>query len=241
MNTTSASPAESRAAEAAQGKVLVWDLPVRVFHWLMVLCFSGAWLTAESERWRQVHVTLGYTMAALVVFRVLWGLVGTRPARFSSFVRGPARAARYVASVVRGSAERHTGHNPAGALAIVALLVLAIGVTASGWANFNEIGGHSMEEVHEAAANIMIALIGVHLLGVVVGSWAHRENLVRAMVTGRKAGKAQEGAGRAWRGLGIALLAAVLGFWALQWQAAPDGAGGAGGNAAHRTHGDDDD
>ena len=241
MNTTSASRAEAPAMQAARPQVLVWDLPVRVFHWLMVASFAGAWLTAESERWRQVHVTLGYTMAGLVAFRILWGLVGTKPARFSSFVRGPSRAGRYVASILRGDAEHHTGHNPAGALAVVALLLLAAGVTASGWAHFNEIGGHAMEEVHEAAANIMIALVGVHLLGVVVGSWVHRENLARAMLTGRKAGRKQEGARRAWRGVGIALLAAVLGFWALQWQAAPAGALASSGAAAQRGHDDDDD
>lgn len=241
MNTTSGSRAEAPATQAAQAQVLVWDLPVRVFHWLMVASFAGAWLTAESERWRQVHVTLGYTMAALVVFRILWGLVGSKPARFSNFVRGPAKAARYVASILRGDAEHHTGHNPAGALAIVALLLLAAGVTASGWANFNEIGGHAMEEVHEAAANIMIALVGVHLLGVVVGSWVHRENLVRAMFTGRKAGRAQEGARRAWRGIGVALLVAVLGFWTLQWQAGPDAALASTGAGTQRGHGDDDD
>lgn len=241
MNTTSTSRAEAPATQAAQPQVLVWDFPVRVFHWLMVASFAGAWLTAESERWRQVHVTLGYTMAGLVAFRILWGLVGTKPARFSNFVRGPARAARYVASILRGDAEHHTGHNPAGALAIVALLLLAAGVTASGWAHFNEIGGGAMEEVHEVAANIMIALIGVHLLGVVVGSWVHRENLVRAMVTGRKAGRTQEGARRAWRGVGIALLAAVLGFWALQWGGSPVPLPGSDGAAALRTPGGDDD
>jgi len=212
---------------------------VRVFHWLMAVSFAGAWLTAESERWRQVHVTLGYTMAGLVAFRIVWGLVGPRPARFSSFVRGPSAAMRYVGSLLAGRAEHHTGHNPAGALAIMALLVLAAGVTASGWANFNELGGHAMEEVHEAAASFMLALVGVHLLGVAVGSWVHRENLVRAMVTGRKPGDARDGAQRPWRAVGIALLAAILGFWALQWQAAP--APGEGSAAVQREHDDDDD
>lgn len=241
MNTTSVSRADAPAAEAARPKILVWDFPVRVFHWLMVASFAGAWLTAESERWRQIHVTLGYTIAGLVAFRILWGLVGSRSARFASFVRGPVAAARYVGSVLAGRAEHYTGHNPAGALAIIALLLLAVGVTASGWANFNEIGGHAMEEVHEAAATIMLMVIGVHLLGVAIGSWVHRESLVRAMVTGRKMGHPRDGARRSWHWVGVALLAAVLGFWTLQWQAAPVATIGGEGAAVHRTHNDDDD
>src|SRR5690606_37588088 len=90
---------------------LVWDVPVRVFHWLLVLCFAGAWLTAESEHWRLVHVTLGYTMAGLLAFRVLWGLVGTRYARFASFVRGPRAVIGYLKSLVGRHPEHHTGHN----------------------------------------------------------------------------------------------------------------------------------
>ena len=85
MNTTSASRAEPRA-------VLVWDAPLRVFHWLLALCFAGAWLTADSESWRLLHVTLGYTMAGLVAFRVLWGFVGPRHARFADFVHEHLRA-----------------------------------------------------------------------------------------------------------------------------------------------------
>jgi cytochrome b len=221
MNTTSAYRAEAAPRESARGKVLVWDAPVRVFHWLMVLCFAGAWLTAESERWRLVHVTLGYTMAGLVVFRLVWGLVGTRHARFSSFVRGPAAAARYVDAALLGEPEHHTGHNPAGALAIVALLLLALAVTASGWGKYAGHGGHWLEEVHEVAASVMLGLVGVHLAGVLVGSWLHRESLVRAMITGRKFGRPQDAARSAWRSVAAVMLVAVIGFWALQWQGSP--------------------
>jgi cytochrome b len=195
--------------------VLVWDAPVRVFHWLAVLCFAGAWLTAESERWRLLHVTRGLTLAALVAFRVVWGLVGTRHARFASFVRGPRAVARYLGSLLRGTPERHLGHNPAGALAIVGLLVLAAGVTASGWLLFQGTGGEMFEDVHEALADGLLALVAVHVLGVVVSSVLHRENLVGAMVTGRKAGDPAEGTRRAWSGVAALLLVAVLGFW---WQ-----------------------
>jgi cytochrome b len=203
--------------------VLVWDAPVRVFHWLLVLSFAGAWLTAESERWRLVHVTLGYTMAGLVAFRIVWGLVGTRHARFATFVRGPRAAWNYLRALLDGRPEHHAGHNPAGALAIVALLLLIVATAASGWANYNEIGGDWLEELHEGAANTLLAVVMVHLAGVVVGSIAHRENLVRAMLTGRKAVPAQEGIRRAWRVVAALMLAATLGFWALQWQSAPQG------------------
>jgi cytochrome b len=221
MNTASASRADAPATSPAGQPVLVWDLPVRVFHWLMVLCFAGAWLTAESERWQLLHVTLGYTMGGLVAFRVLWGLIGTRHARFNSFVRGPRRVLAYLRSLVRGEPEHHVGHNPAGALAIVAMLGLVAGIVLTGHANFNDIGGHWVEEVHEAAASVMLALVGVHLAGVLASSWLHGENLARAMVTGRKLGTPKDGVRSAWRPVGVLMLLAVLGFWWLQWQSAP--------------------
>ena len=202
-------------------KILVWDTPVRVFHWLLVLSFAGAYLTAESERWRLVHVSLGYTMGGLVAFRILWGLLGTRYARFGSFVRGPASVLRYVRSLLSGQPEHHLGHNPAGAVAIVLLLLVSIGIVATGWASYNEVGGDWLEELHEGAANFMLAVAGLHVAGVVVSSWLHRENLVRAMVTGQKEGVPEEGIRRAWRPLALLMLVAVLGFWGLQWQRAP--------------------
>ena len=205
MNTTFASPADSPAAEPAGTpsvrKVLVWDAPVRVFHWLMVLSFAGAYLTAESERWRLVHVTLGYTMAGLVAFRVLWGFVGTRHARFASFVRGPAAVARYLRGLVGGRSEQRAGHNPAGALAIIALLGMTVVVTAAGWATYNDVGGDWLEKLHEGAANVMLAIVGVHVAGVLLGSWLHRDNLIGAMVTGRKLARPEDGyaaPGAAW-------------------------------------------
>ncbi len=215
-------PSDAHAA-AAKHEVLVWDAPVRVFHWLMVASFAGAWLTAESESWRMLHVTLGYTMAGLVAFRVVWGLIGTRHARFASFVRGPAAVARHLRAMLRGRPEHHAGHNPTGALAIVALLALAAAVTATGWAGFNEIGGEWMNEVHEVAASLMLAIAAVHVAGVLLGSWIERENLVRAMVTGRKAGRPEDGLRSAWRSVAALMFAAVLGFWWLQWQGAPAG------------------
>lgn len=241
MNIASASRADAQSADA--GRVLVWDAPVRVFHWMMVLVFAGAWLTAESERWRMVHVTLGYTMAGLVAFRVLWGLFGTRHARFTHFVRGPAAVVAYLKSLLRGRPEHHAGHNPAGALAILALLMLAVAVPATGWALFNDLGGEWLEDVHEGVANAMLALVAVHVAAVAISSWLHRENLVAAMVTGRKTAPREEAIRGAWRSVAALMLVAVLGFWWLQWQAAPGEGLLAGGERAWRTieHEDDDD
>ena len=223
MNTQSASPAERPAIEPGAGRILVWDAPVRVFHWLIALCFAGAYLSAEHEAWRLVHVTLGDTTAGLVTFRLLWGVVGTRHARFSAFVRGPRAVMAYLRGMLGGHAEHHTGHNPAGAIAIVALLGLALAVTASGWATYDDIGGKWLEEVHEAAANIMLGVVGIHIAGVLLGSWLHRENLIAAMITGRKTGRSGDGVRSAWRSVGILMLAAVLGFWWTQWKSAPMG------------------
>lgn len=242
MSTMSESRAEAPVTtESENRRILVWDAPVRVFHWLMVFSFAGAYLTAESERWRLLHVTLGYTMAGLVVFRILWGLVGTRYARFTDFIRGPKAVARYVGALLRGQPEHYTGHNPAGALAIVALLLLTLVVAVSGWATYNEIGGDWLEEAHEAVATIMLAIVGIHIAAVLLSSWLHHENLIGAMISGRKPGRAGEGIRSAWRTVAVLMLAAVLGYWWLQWQSAPPDGGLADRSTASAKAGDHDD
>jgi cytochrome b len=221
MSATSALRAEEPAAPigntALVKSVLVWDAPVRVFHWLMVLCFAGAYLTSESETWRLLHVTLGYTMAGLVAFRIIWGFVGTRYARFSSFVRGPRVVAAYLRSLLTRKPEHHVGHNPAGAIAIVGMLALTAAIAATGWATYNELSGEWVAELHEVIANGMLLLIGLHIAAVVVSGWLHRENLARAMLTGRKDGTTSQGIQSAWRVVAVLILAAVAGFWYLQW------------------------
>ncbi|MFA6313093.1 MAG: cytochrome b/b6 domain-containing protein [Sterolibacterium sp.] len=225
MNMKFASPADMPQPTTETRKILVWDLPVRVFHWLMAGCFAGAWLTAESESLRLLHVTLGYTLCGLVVFRVVWGILGTRYARFSSFVRGPRAVGRYIGALLRGQPEHHTGHNPAGALAIVALLGLALAVTASGWAIYDDFAGKWLEKTHEAAAEVMLGVVVLHILGVVISSWLHRENLIGAMIKGRKPGRPEESIRSAWRSVAMAMVTAVVGFWWVQWQDAPTGNG----------------
>lgn len=219
MKTTFGFPAKPMTDSHANIKV--WDTPVRVFHWLMVICFTGAYLTADEESWRLLHVTLGYTLGGLVAFRLVWGLAGTRYARFSNFVRGPAAVLRYGRSLLAGQPEHTTGHNPAGAVAIVLMLACSGAIVGSGWALYNDLGGDWLEEVHEAGSNLMLGVVGVHIAGVLLASWLHKENLVRAMVTGVKQGPSSEGIGRSWHALAAVMVLAVVGFWWLQWQSAP--------------------
>jgi cytochrome b len=206
------------AINSKKTDILVWDAPVRVFHWLMVFSFAGAYLTAESERWRLIHVTLGYTMGGLVAFRIIWGLVGTRHARFSSFVHGFASVRRYVQSLIAGKPEHHVGHNPAGAVAIVLLLLSSIVIVATGWGVYNDTGGKIVEELHEASSNLMLLIVIVHVAGVVVSSWLHHENLMRSMLTGRKLATVNEGITKTWKLLAAAIFLGVLAFWYMQWQ-----------------------
>jgi len=198
---------------ASPRRILVWDLPVRLFHWMLALAFAGAWLTAESERWRDLHVLLGYTAGVLVVLRILWGLVGSRHARFASFVRGPRRVAAYLRSLVAGRPEHATGHNPAGGWAILALIVLTLAVVATGLVVEADLGPRGLDEVHEAIATVMLAVVGIHVAGVIVGSLAHRENLVRAMVTGTKRGDPAEAIRGPRRIVAAVLVAIVAGLW----------------------------
>lgn len=212
------SPLRSGAASGnpPTARILVWDLPVRVFHWLLAACFAGAYLTGESAFWRPVHTTLGYTMAGLVLFRLAWGLVGTRYARFADFLRGPRTALAYLRTLLQGRPQRFTGHNPLGALAVLALLLLTLLVAASGWATLNERGSEWLEEVHEALANAMLGLVALHIAAVVISSRLHQERLVAAMIHGRKDGLPAAGITSHCLLVAVLLLLAVLAFWWLR-------------------------
>ena len=202
-------------------KILVWDAPTRLFHWLMVLSFAGAYITSEGERWRLVHVTLGYTMGGLLAFRIVWGLVGTRYARFSNFVRGPQAVMAYLRSLHDRSPQHFIGHNPAGAVAIVLLIVTGTVIVASGWATYNEVGGEWLSELHELAGNAMLLIVGAHIAGVAIATYLHRENLARSMVTGTKIGTSSQGVRAARWTVAFVMALCVLVFWWLQWQSAP--------------------
>lgn len=202
--------------KAALRPILVWDLPTRWSHWLMVACFAGAWITAEEDQWRRLHAVLGYSMALLAGFRIYWGIIGTRHAKFSAFVHGPRETLHYLHQMVRGHPPHYTGHNPAGAVAIVALLAMTLAVTLFGWLAYTT-HVEWLGEMHELLANLMIVLIGLHIAGALLGSWLHRENLVGAMVTGRKLGHPDEATERPMLPIALIVLACLLAFWWLEW------------------------
>lgn len=170
----------------AMAPVRIWDPAVRLFHWSLVTAFVIAWLTGEGSR--VVHEWAGYVVAALVVFRLVWGLVGPRYARFGQFIRSPRMIARYLADMLKRREPRYLGHNPAGGAMIVVLLAMLAGTALTGWMYTTEAywGVEWVEETHEFLANLLLLLVGLHIAGVLVASWVHHENLVRAMWTGKK-------------------------------------------------------
>jgi len=196
-------------------RILVWDIPTRLFHWLLAGSFVGAFLTAESEYFRDLHVLFGYTLLGLIGFRLLWGIVGTRYARFTSFALRPTQLTAYLKSLFRRPPQHYIGHNPAGSWVIVGLLVLGLLSGLTGYATYNELGGEWLEELHEGTANAMLALVGVHVLGVLVSSLLHHENLVRAMITGYKLGEPGQGIGRMQWLLGAGLLSGMALLWSV--------------------------
>ncbi|MGB8517938.1 MAG: cytochrome b/b6 domain-containing protein, partial [Gallionella sp.] len=149
-------------------KVLVWDAPTRTFHWLQALSFLGAYLTSDSEKYRDIHVALGYILFGLIVFRLLWGFAGTRYAKFNSFFFKPGQIMAYMMSLLKGKAEHFIGHNPVGSVAIWLLLSLGLTLGVSGVLLLQDDAPDIIEKIHDFATNAMLVVIAVHLLGVFV-------------------------------------------------------------------------
>ncbi|MBF0624859.1 MAG: cytochrome b/b6 domain-containing protein [Magnetococcales bacterium] len=182
------------------GAIPVWDPLVRLFHWGLVAGVMVALVTGDEVL--AIHVLAGHMVLGLVLFRLLWGLFGIGHARFGDFVRGPAQVFGHLAAIRHGHPPRSLGHNPAGGAMIVALLVVLALTGLSGlaglgakealgplaWlANIRNAGlAEALEEIHELFGTLVWPLVGLHLVGVVIGMWQHRENLVWSMVTGRK-------------------------------------------------------
>ena len=181
--------------------IKAWDPLVRVFHWSLVFFFLLAFATEDD--WMSVHVWAGYAVSALIGFRLLWGLIGTRNARFLNFVKSPAVVKQHLRDMLARKAPHYLGHNPVAAVMVVTLLISITLVSFSGIALiasegqgplagtlFASLDAGLMEEVHEFFANLTLLLVFAHIAGVVVSSLLEGENLARAMLTGRKKARA---------------------------------------------------
>lgn len=166
--------------------VKVWDPLLRLFHWSLVTSFAVAWLTSDDVK--DIHEWAGYAAAALVAFRIVYGLVGPHYARFGQFIRGPLATATYARDAISRRERRYLGHNPMGAVMVMALLAMIAAMALTGWLMSTDAywGIEWLEELHETLANVLLGLVALHIAGVVLASFRHRENLVRAMITGYK-------------------------------------------------------
>lgn len=173
------------AVAADQPRVRVWDPVVRVFHWSLTTAVVSAYVVTQNT-W--IHENAGYLALGLIFIRLVWGFIGPKYARFSQFLRGPTEVIAYLRDLPRGRARRSLGHNPAGGWSIIAMLLMIAVVALSGIImNTDRFWGNALvEDIHTLSADVLIGLVVVHLCGVLVSSLAHNENLVVAMVTGRK-------------------------------------------------------
>ncbi|MCX9155993.1 cytochrome b/b6 domain-containing protein [Niveibacterium sp. 24ML] len=200
----------------------IWDLPVRLGHWALAISIAIAWLTAEEEAWRVVHIIAGCTAGAVVLFRLVWGIVGSTPARFGAFLRGPGAAWAELRSHLAGHARARSSHTVVGGWAALGLLGLALGTALSGLAGYRFDDIEALSELHEALAEGLLVLIGVHLAGVAVMSLLERQNLPRSMITGRAPNAPEAGVRShplaaltlaAWCGLAV--------WWLTRWLGLP--------------------
>jgi cytochrome b len=221
-----------------------------MLHWLMALSFTGAYLTADGERWRLVHVSLGYTLAGLLVARVLWGLFGPRQARLSMLWRklqGLPAWLKSLPTVTSPAALQpvwRQGQNLMMALVVVLILGAVVPLTLSGYAVWDEWGGRwlqeGLEEVHEFFGNGLLMLVLAHVGLIAVMSLLRRKNQALPMLTGRMPGAGPDLAKRNHGLLAALVLACVMGFWGWQWREAPQNTGADAVQIDNQRHHDDD-
>jgi cytochrome b len=172
--------------------ILVWDFPVRIFHWLLVLSFAGAWLTSESEAQQLIHYAFGYSACAIILFRIVWGIVGTRYARFSQFIKGPTATWQHIKSLLVGKQSLGPGHNPAGALVMISLVILILLIDLTGYWIVKDVLGGLMIGAHEAISNLAVGFVLLHVAAAIIMSFVQKENLVKSMFTGMKHGSPEQ-------------------------------------------------
>ena len=183
---TDSNPSETMDARQSPEMTCVWDPLVRIFHWSLATSFAVAWFTPHSAE--NIHHWAGYVAGALVLTRLLWGVLGTPYARFSQFVRDPKSVVDYLRAILRGSEARYIGHNPAGGMMVLALIATMAVTAVTGWMMTTDAyyGENWVENIHGLSADGLLVLVIIHVGGVMLASIRHRENLVAAMITGRK-------------------------------------------------------
>lgn len=195
-------------------RVLIWDLPTRVFHGLfalaIVVAFAIAQFAGEHSPWFPYHMMLGILIGALLLLRVVWGFVGTRHARFQALAFSPAALVKYLHAAVTTGGMRYAGHNPGSSYAIVAMLLLAGVVVTTGL--LMSQGSEAAEEFHAVAAYALMAVAVIHVLGVLWYTWRHRENISRSIITGLKDGDPSEeiSSSRPYTGLFLVAIIALF-------------------------------
>lgn len=195
--------------------VVIWDLPTRLFHWLLSAGFIAAAVIAlamgEHSPLFPYHAIIGLTIAFLVALRIVWGIVGTRYARFGSFIFGPRAVVEYMKGAMIGGGKRHIGHNPGSAVAIFALLGLVLALAVTGFMMGQ--GNEGIKEVHEILAWTTVGVVVVHVLGVAFHTIRHRENITASMIHGRKRAEPSDGIASA-KPIVAVLFLAIAGGWA---------------------------
>ena len=190
--------------------ILVWDFPVRVFHWLLVISFAGAWLTSEGEALQLIHYAFGYSACAIILFRIVWGVVGTRYARFTQFIKGPTETGQHIKSLLVGKQPLGPGHNPAGALVMISLVILILLICLTGYGIVKDVLGELMSGAHEAISTLALGFVLLHVAAAIIMSFVQKENLVRSMFTGMKQGSPEQAIRYPMVFVGIGLILAYV-------------------------------
>lgn len=197
-------------------RMMVWDSPIFITHWLLAFCFVGAILTQESEKFRLVHVTLGYTMLGIVGFRLIWGFIGSKYARFTTIKPRFLRVRENIQAILSGNKEFSIGLNAIGFVAAYLLMGLVLLVSASGYLVFNEIGPELVSEIHELVGNLLITVVVVHVGSIVLNAIYQRIQKSNAEVATKIGVLAQRA--RPYKWVSIIILLIVIYFWGIQFK-----------------------
>ncbi len=197
-------------------RMLAWDSPIFFTHWLLAFCFVGVIITQESEKFRLVHVTLGYTILGIVGFRLIWGFIGSKYARFTTIKPRFLRVRQNIQAILDGNKEFSIGLNAVGFVAAYLLMGLVLLASASGYLVFNEIGPELISEIHELVGNLLITVVVVHVGSIVLNAIYQRLQKANTEVATKIGVLAQRA--RPYKWVSIIILLIVVNFWGIQFK-----------------------